>query len=134
MLEYFLYQDSDDILRFISKLTRINEVIIDYSGKLGPGFSCFLTQSGFKLTKLSLSLQKFSFLDMKLISQECNRLKIFHIFFTNYTNNSNNCAKHALQMNHLEGKQNIQLILNFFYYNPFLQFFIWVLVKIAILI
>jgi len=97
-----IIKDSDDILRFISKLTRINEVIIDYSGKLGPGFSCFLTQSGFKLTKLSLSLQKFSFLDMKLISQECNRLKIFHIFFTNYTNNSNNCAKHALQMNHLE--------------------------------
>jgi len=102
LLEYFLYQDSDDILRFISKLTRINEVIIDYSGRLGPGFSTFLTQSGFKLTKLSLSLQKFSFLDMKLISQECNRLKIFHIFFTNYSNNSNNCAKHALQMNHLE--------------------------------
>ena len=98
------YQETDWNVKHLAKMSNIHEAILDFTGLLGQGFTYFLNNSGANLTKLGLSLQNFSYLNMLLIAQECSNLKIFHIFFTNFLNNCDDHTKHSLELKYLQGK------------------------------
>lgn len=80
-------QESDEYVKYLENIAGLQELIIDFPGSLGRGLNSFLSSSGGKLTQLGLSLAEYKSQDMKLIAEECKKLKIFHLFFTNYTNN-----------------------------------------------
>ena len=80
-------KETDEYVEYLENLSGLQELIIDYPGCLGLGFYRFLSSSGVKLTQLGLSLGEYKSQHMKLIAKECKKLKIFHLFFTNYTNN-----------------------------------------------
>ena len=99
-----LYQETDRNVKHLAKMSNIHEAILDFTGILAQGFLYFLHNSGVNLTKLGLSLQNFSYLNMLLIAKECPNLKIFHIFFTNFLNNCDDHTKHSLELKYLQGK------------------------------
>ena len=74
-------------MKYLSMMPDLQELIIDFPGSLGLGFNSFLAASGPKLSQLGLSLGEYKAEHMKLIAEECKKLKILHLFFTNYTNN-----------------------------------------------
>ena len=80
-------QESDEYVKYLSMMPDLQELIIDFPGSLGLGFNSFLAASGPKLSQLGLSLGEYKAEHMKLIAEECKKLKILHLFFTNYTNN-----------------------------------------------
>ena len=82
-----MLQESDEFVKYLEMLPGIQELIIDFPGSLGLGFNSFLVASGTKLSQLGLSLGEYKSQHMKLIAEECKNLKIFHLFFTHYTNN-----------------------------------------------
>ena len=82
-----ILQESDEFVKYLEMMPRLQELIIDFPGSLGLGFNSFLVGSGTKLSQLGLSLGEYKSQHMKLIAEECKKLKILHLFFTNYTNN-----------------------------------------------
>ena len=95
-------------MKYLEMIPRVQELIIDFPGSLGLGFNSFLVASGTKLSQLGLSLGEYTAQHMKLIAEECKKLKILHLFFTNYTNNEENTlTKYALPS--LEGLDSLFL-------------------------
>ena len=103
-------KDNDDYVKHLVKIKELEEVIIDYPGSMGLGFHSFLTHSGSGLTQLGLTLRELKVKDIQLISKECENLRILHLFFANFIQDTSP-APDWLGLPNLEGLKKLPYLL-----------------------
>ena len=111
-----------DLVKYLEMMAGLHELIIDFPGSLGLGFNSFLLASGSTLCQLGLSLGEYTAHHMKLIAEQCKKLKILHLFFTNYSNNEDHTqTKYSLPA--LEGSDNkLSNLLRKFFISPIMMY------------
>ena len=102
-LNDFKESADDNVMRHLVTMQNMCQLIMDTVWSLDWPTKRFLSLVGSRLTHLSLSLQLFKTYEMEFIAQECNNLKTFHLFFSNFSNSSTDKPQEFLPMKELEG-------------------------------